>query len=125
MCNKAEQKQAIMARPREDILELDKYLNKGVRVRFQGGREVMGTLKGFDQQANLVLSEAIEFLRDPNNPDVLTEKTRSVGVVVCRSTAVMLICPSEGVEEIQNPWMAQTEEEGTVLPGAEETEEEE
>jgi hypothetical protein len=61
-------------------------------------------------------------ISDPTNPDVLSEKTRRIGVVVCRSTAVMLICPNEGVEEIQNPWMAQEEDEGAVLPGAEETE---
>jgi U6 snRNA-associated Sm-like protein LSm7 len=32
-------------------------------VKFQGGREVVGNLKGFDQLVNLVLDDCVEYLR--------------------------------------------------------------
>ena len=34
-----------------------------MRVRFAGGRELCGVLKGYDQLVNLVLDEAVEYLR--------------------------------------------------------------
>lgn len=45
------------------ILDLSQYLDKAVRVKFIGGREVIGTLNGFDQLMNLVLSDVHETLR--------------------------------------------------------------
>ena len=33
---------------KESILELNKYLDKAIRVKFQGGREASGILKGYD-----------------------------------------------------------------------------
>eukprot|EP00952_Eustigmatos_sp_NYUAD-ZCMA_P004659 20503-Eustigmatos_ZCMA.PRE.1 len=80
------------AKGKDAVLDLNKYLDKAVRVRFQGGREggpctflavkhpneagtppnvhcsspnstVEGILKGFDQLVNIVLDESKEFLR--------------------------------------------------------------
>lgn len=48
-----------------------------------------------------------EFIRDPNDPYTLTEATRELGLVVCRGSAVMLVCPQDGYEEIENPWVQQ------------------
>lgn len=45
---------------RENILDLNKYMDKEIRVRFNGGREVTGLLKGFDQLMNLVLDNVKE-----------------------------------------------------------------
>ena len=36
------------AKKKESILELNKYLDKAIRVKFQGGREASGILKGYD-----------------------------------------------------------------------------
>ena len=64
---------------REAILDLSKYANQRIRVKFTGGREgmrhsandyvicstiklVTGVLKGFDQLLNLVLDEVEETL---------------------------------------------------------------
>lgn len=52
-------------RRKESILDLSKYLEKVIRVKFAGGREVSGVLKGFDPLLNLVLDNTTEFLRDP------------------------------------------------------------
>lgn len=68
---------------KENILDLSKYMDKEVKVKFSGGREgmripicsagiwsqvlmsyaVSGTLKGFDQLMNLVLDEVKEAMR--------------------------------------------------------------
>ena len=56
-----------------------KYVDTKVRVRFQGGREVEGVLKGYDKLDNLVLDECVEFMRDLNDPQIVTEKTRNLG----------------------------------------------
>lgn len=48
---------------KESIVDLSKYLDKAVRVKFQGGREAQGILKGYDPLLNLVLDNTTEFLR--------------------------------------------------------------
>jgi len=80
-------------------------MDKSVRVKFSGGREVQGILKGYDPLVNLVLDDAIEFMRDPEDDYKLTENTRNLGLLVCRGTSVVLICPSDGMEEIPNPFI--------------------
>lgn len=98
---------------KDPILDLAKYLDQPVRVKFQGGREVSGTLKGYDQLVNIVLDDCVEYLRDtqPSEPAAAadgpksTEETRSIGLVVCRGTSVMLISPVDGTQEIANPFI--------------------
>ncbi|KAG6762407.1 hypothetical protein POTOM_032906 [Populus tomentosa] len=67
--------------------------------------EVTGTLKGYDQLLNLVLDEAVEFLRDADDPLKTTDQTRRLGLIVCRGTAVMLVSPTDGTDEIANPFV--------------------
>ena len=40
---------------KESILDLSKYLDKTVGIKFQGGREATGILKGYDNLLNVVL----------------------------------------------------------------------
>ena len=94
-------------RKKESILDLTKFLEKSVRVKFSGGREASGILKGFDPLLNLVLDQTIEYLRDPDDPYKLTEDTRQLGLTVCRGTAVVVICPFDGMEAIPNPSVSQ------------------
>ena len=47
---------------KENILDLSKYKDKTIKVKFNGGREVEGILKGWDQLMNLVLDECKEVL---------------------------------------------------------------
>lgn len=90
---------------KESILDLSKYLERPIRVKFHGGREATGVLKGFDPLLNLVLDSTTEFLRDPDDPYKLTEDTRLLGLTVCRGTNVVLICPQDGMEAIPNPFV--------------------
>ncbi|KAK9860341.1 hypothetical protein WJX84_004441 [Apatococcus fuscideae] len=92
-----------MAR-KENALDLGKFIDKGVRVKLSGGREVQGVLKGYDQLLNLVMDETEEFLRDPEDPLRTGSQVRKLGLVVCRGTAVMMVSPTSGTEEIANPF---------------------
>eukprot|EP00455_Lapot_gusevi_P034816 TRINITY_DN3851_c0_g2_i2.p1 TRINITY_DN3851_c0_g2~~TRINITY_DN3851_c0_g2_i2.p1 ORF type:complete len:100 (-),score=37.42 TRINITY_DN3851_c0_g2_i2:356-625(-) len=78
-----------------------------VRVKFSGGREVVGVLKGYDTLVNLVLDDTQEYLRDPEDPYRLTGQVRHLGLTMSRGTSVMLISPVEGTEEIANPFIQQ------------------
>ncbi|KAK4944124.1 U6 snRNP-associated protein Lsm7 [Elasticomyces elasticus] len=91
---------------KENILDLAKYVNKQVNVKFNGGREVIGTLKGFDGLMNLVLDDVKETMRD----DEGNETTRSLGLIVARGTLLVLISPLDGSEEIENPFQQPAEE---------------
>lgn len=88
-------------------MDLSKYLEKTILVKFAGGREAAGVLKGYDPLLNLVLDNTTEHLRDPDELYKLAEDTRTLGLVVCRGTSVVLICPQDGMEAIQNPFVAQ------------------
>ncbi|XP_041086823.1 U6 snRNA-associated Sm-like protein LSm7 isoform X1 [Polyodon spathula] len=92
---------------KESIFDLSKYIDKTIRVKFQGGREASGILKGFDPLLNLVLDGTIEYMRDPDDQFKLTEDTRQLGLVVCRGTSVVLISPHDGMEAIPNPFVQQ------------------
>lgn len=48
---------------KESILELTKMIDARVHVKCLGGREVVGTLKGYDELVNLVLDDADEYIR--------------------------------------------------------------
>lgn len=96
-------------------------MDKRIHIKCAGGRQgtpfplissVCGTLKGFDQLTNLVLDDAVEYLRglwlsnlaDPRNECQVTERCRKLGLIVCRGTAINLIHPEHGFEEIENPF---------------------
>ncbi|KAJ5247372.1 Ribonucleoprotein LSM domain eukaryotic/archaea-type [Penicillium chermesinum] len=86
---------------KENILDLNKYMDKEVQVKFNGGREVTGTLKGYDQLMNLVLDDVKEAMRD----DEGNLTTRPLGLIVARGTLIVLISPADGSEEIPNPFV--------------------
>ncbi|KAF3675575.1 Sm-like protein LSM7 [Capsicum annuum] len=142
---------------KETVLDLAKFVDKGVQVKLTGGRQVVGTLKGYDQLLNLVLDEAVEHLRGveadlagftdcppflqiryfsrmeqqiayvdaselfiidnsiasekttvtfhADDPLKTTDQKRSLGLIVCRGTAVMLVAPTDGTDEISNPFL--------------------
>lgn len=93
---------------KESIIDLSKFIGQPVRVKFQGGREAAGKLKGFDHLLNLVLEDTIEYLRDTEESYKVTENTRKLGLVVCRGPAVTVVCPQEGHEAIPNPFTDST-----------------
>ncbi|KAI0668831.1 U6 snRNA-associated Sm-like protein LSm7 [Trametes maxima] len=89
---------------REAILDLAKYVNERIRVKFTGGREVTGVLKGYDQLLNLVLDEVQENVQIESEGQ---STTRNLGLVVLRGPTITLLSPVDGFEEIANPFVAQ------------------
>ena len=67
---------------------MSKYLDKPIRVKFSGGRESSGILKGFDQLLNLVLDNTTEHLRGMHS-------TEAFGQGAFIYTCSLLVC--EGV----------------------------
>ncbi|ABN67114.1 predicted protein, partial [Scheffersomyces stipitis CBS 6054] len=92
---------------RDAILDLNKYKDQVIRVKFIGGRHVTGVLRGFDQLMNLVLDDVTETLRDDDS--ILTKETRQLGFVVVRCTSLLTISPADGTEEIDNPFVTAEE----------------
>lgn len=74
-----------------------------MRIKFTGGREITGLLKGFDQLMNLVLDEVIEHLRDQDG--TILDDTRELGLVVVRGPTLVMISPVDGAQEIPNPFL--------------------
>ncbi|KAJ4298444.1 U6 snRNP-associated protein Lsm7 [Collariella sp. IMI 366227] len=91
---------------KENILDLKKYMDKRITVKFNGGREATGVLKGYDALMNLVLDEVEELLRD----DEGNEMTRPLGLVVVRGTLLVVVSPVDGSEVIANPFLQAEEE---------------
>jgi len=85
---------------REAILDLSKYTNQQIRVKFTGGREVTGVLKGYDQLLNLVLDDVEETIQEPE------PHTRHLGLAVLRGPTITIISPVDGSAEIENPFAA-------------------
>ncbi|KAK0254512.1 U6 snRNP-associated protein Lsm7 [Friedmanniomyces endolithicus] len=94
-------------RKKENILDLTKYMDKEIMVKFNGGREVTGMLKGYDQLMNLVLDNVKEVTRD----DEGNTSSRSLGLLVARGTLLVLISPVDGSEEIENPFVQADDDE--------------
>ncbi|PVV04093.1 hypothetical protein BB560_001416 [Smittium megazygosporum] len=94
---------------RTSAIDLTKYIDKEINVKFAGGREISGILKGADPLLNMVLDQATETLRIELDQETQTIRKRAVGLVVCRGPSVFTISPLEGHEEIENPFFEATE----------------
>uniref|UniRef100_A0A453DB04 LSM domain-containing protein n=1 Tax=Aegilops tauschii subsp. strangulata TaxID=200361 RepID=A0A453DB04_AEGTS len=53
----------------------------------------------------IILMLQFSFL-EQDDPLKLSTKTRQLGLIVCRGTAVMLVSPTDGTDEIANPFLA-------------------
>ncbi|KAL1592229.1 U6 snRNP-associated protein Lsm7 [Paraconiothyrium brasiliense] len=80
-------------------------MDKELTVKFSGGREVIGTLKGYDQLMNLVLDEVKEAVIDEEG----NTRYRKLGLIVARGTLLVVISPLDGSEEIANPFIQEEE----------------
>ncbi|CAK7201399.1 U6 snRNP-associated protein Lsm7 [Sporothrix eucalyptigena] len=87
---------------KESILDLGQYMDREIYVKFNGGREVSGILKGFDPLLNMVLDDAQEKMRNAEGET----KSRSLGLAVIRGTHITTLHPVDGSESIANPYLA-------------------
>ncbi|XP_018911212.1 small nuclear ribonucleoprotein G [Bemisia tabaci] len=63
--------------------ELKKYMDKRLSLKLNGGRRVMGILRGFDPFMNLVVDEGIEEKKDGCQ--------NSIGMVVVRGNSIIML----------------------------------
>lgn len=61
--------------------ELKRYMEKRLAIKLNAGRQVTGTLRGFDHFMNLVLDDAVE--------DVSLTEKRPIGKIVIRGNSVV------------------------------------
>lgn len=64
-------------------------------------------LVGFGSSSGAAAVTTDLCVADPDDQYKLTEDTRQLGLVVCRGTSVVLICPQDGMEAIPNPFIQQ------------------
>ncbi|GFS63211.1 small nuclear ribonucleoprotein G [Trichonephila clavipes] len=69
--------------------ELKRYMDKKLHLKLNGGRHVMGILRGFDPFMNLVMDEAVEQLKEG--------KTNPIGMIVIRGNSIVLLEAMERV----------------------------
>jgi U6 snRNA-associated Sm-like protein LSm7 len=92
---------------KESVLNLEKFMDKAIHVKFYGGREVTGILKGCDTLMNLVLDQTTEFKNELDDPYKKSGDERNLGLVVCRGTSINMVSPKDGMEQISNPFIQQ------------------
>ncbi|KAA0183750.1 Small nuclear ribonucleoprotein G [Fasciolopsis buskii] len=63
--------------------DLKKYLDKKLKLKLNGNREVIGTLRGFDAFMNIVINDAFEVTKDGQQAriDMAVIRGNSVNIV--------------------------------------------
>jgi len=69
--------------------ELKKYMDKRLSLKLNGGRNIVGILRGFDPFMNLVIDETIEETKEGNR--------NNIGMVVVRGNSIIML---EALERI-------------------------
>jgi U6 snRNA-associated Sm-like protein LSm7 len=103
-----QQKQQKQKQFKDSIVDLSKFQNKRILVKFSGTREgknyslctyseficiASGILKGWDKLLNIILDDCTD------------NQQRHLGLVMCRGTSVVVIIPEEGKEQVSNPFL--------------------
>ena len=75
---------------------LQESIGKIVLVKLKGRRSVRGKIKGFDKQMNIVITDAIEVIEQPNNnnnsdKDKEQEQESQIGDALIRGDNVITI----------------------------------
>ena len=81
-------------------------MDQKIRVKCNGGRELVGILKSYDQIPNIILDECIEHLRSAEDSYVLTEQIRKIGLLMVRGTSIVSVAPEAGITIIANPFVS-------------------
>ncbi|GAV27110.1 hypothetical protein PMKS-000571 [Pichia membranifaciens] len=97
-----QQKKNTYAPKRGPIIDLEPVLNKEVSVRISGGREIIGTLAGYDQLMNLVVENAIVKTPDHISYSEKDEEIKLDKVVVI-GRLLLALEPMDGYEVVTNP----------------------
>ncbi|KAK0563712.1 hypothetical protein OC861_004661 [Tilletia horrida] len=78
--------------------ELKRYLDKRVAISINGGRKIVGTLRGYDVFLNIVVENAVEQVHPIKGNLNLWKDGSPCGTVVIRGASVTLL---EGLEPVK------------------------
>ena len=87
------------------VIDMERLMEQKIRVKCNGGRELVGTLKSFDHIPNIILDDCIEHLRSEQDPYVVTDKQRDIGLMMVRGTSIVSVAPEACISEISNPFV--------------------
>jgi U6 snRNA-associated Sm-like protein LSm7 len=100
--NQRQQKKNTYAPKRGPIIDLEPILNKEVNVRLVSGRNILGTLTGYDQLLNIVIENATVTTPESVTYDG-TEDASKLDKVVVIGRMILAFQPMDGYEIIENP----------------------
>ncbi|XP_073984236.1 small nuclear ribonucleoprotein G [Rhodnius prolixus] len=69
--------------------ELKKFMDKKLNIKLNGGRNVIGILRGFDPFMNMVVDESLEEKKDGTR--------HPIGMVVIRGNSVIMVEAQERI----------------------------
>mmetsp|Transcript_35061 Transcript_35061/g.99742 ORF Transcript_35061/g.99742 Transcript_35061/m.99742 type:complete len:97 (+) Transcript_35061:95-385(+) len=71
---------------------IDKAIGSQIWILLRGTKEIVGTLRGFDDYVNLVLDDAIEFTPDPNDKTKII-KTKLETEILLNGNQIAILVP--------------------------------
>lgn len=78
---------------------IDKAIGSKVWILMRGSKEVVGTLRGFDDYVNLVLDDATEFSPDPNDKSKFVKNVLDNEILLNGNQIAILVPGGNGPPE--------------------------
>lgn len=85
------------------VLSVEYFMSR--KRHLVDARQKRNQIKSFSKELSVENNNIIvEFLKDFDDPLKTTDKTKSLGLSVCREIDVMLVSPTDGSDAIANPF---------------------
>jgi U6 snRNA-associated Sm-like protein LSm5 len=78
---------------------IDKAIGSQIWILMRGSKEVVGTLRGFDDFVNLVLDNAVEYTPDPNNKEKFIKNELNTEILLNGNQIAILVPGGSGPPE--------------------------
>lgn len=85
---------AHILKKKQSILLLERYVGQNIRIIYENADELVGVLRGFDSNVNMVLTSAVQIREGAKRP---------IGTMLVRGTHVVSILSSDA-RPIANPY---------------------
>lgn len=77
---------------------IDKAIGSKIWILMRGSKEVVGTLRGFDDYVNLVLDDATEYTPDPSDRSKII-KTKLGTEILLNGNQIAILVPGSSPED--------------------------
>jgi U6 snRNA-associated Sm-like protein LSm5 len=78
---------------------IDKAIGTQIWILMRGSKEVVGTLRGFDDFVNLVLDNAVEYTPDPDNKEKFIKNELDTEILLNGNQIAILVPGGSGPPE--------------------------